>query len=97
MVVSPCFSHHIGTHQVRSADRPGRFSKIADYLRRESFDVSAEMNFGLSKKLASLIRLDRNRLYRDPSARALEGADSTLYPVGNHSYSGPTAHSRCSS
>jgi len=29
--------------------------KIADYLRREGFGVSAKMNIGLSKKLASLI------------------------------------------
>jgi hypothetical protein len=29
--------------------------KIADYLRREGFDVSAKMNFGLSKKPVSLI------------------------------------------
>jgi len=45
----------LGLIQVRCADRRGRLSKIAHYLRREGFDVSAKMNFGLSKKLASLI------------------------------------------
>jgi len=42
-------------YPVRSADRRRRLSKTADYLRREGFNVSVRMNFGLSKKLVGLI------------------------------------------